>query len=82
MHRCGVGSYNTEDIHHHQWHYLCFISGFEHRRAAYAFEKLWHRNNSMALEPMQVLEMGKRLMPGFSVDLRMHVCLEFKPQQF
>ena len=78
LHRSGVGSLNTKDIHRHQWHYLCYISGFESRKASYAFEKLWHHHNYDNMTPMAVVETGKRLLSTFSSDLRMHMCLEFQ----
>ena len=79
MHRSGVGSLNTKDIHRHQWHYLCYISGFENRKTCYAFEKLWHHHNFNNMNPPAVIETGKTLMNQFSKDLRMHMCLEFQP---
>ena len=79
MHRSGVGSMNTKDIHHHQWHYLCYISGFENRKDSYAFEKLWHRHNCRTMDPQKVIHTGNILMNRFSMELRMYMCLEFCP---
>ena len=79
LHRSGVGSLNTRDIHRHQWHYLSYISGFESRKASYAFETLWHHHSYDNMTPIAVVETGKRLLSRFYSDLRMHMCLEFQP---
>ena len=78
QHRCGLGARNTCDINNHQWHYLCYVSGFTSREQCYAFEKLWQQHNRKPMHPMQVQQKGEFLMQQFSKDLRMHRCLEFK----